>query len=274
VRYLALAHARGLDLVVTNYGGFSRGLGPHGLEAVPDGMTPAAAARAMARGWDAFAAAHRLPPHLLYAYDEPSTPSEFDGVVDRLKLYKAAGFRTIGYTSLEDPARADANHRALARETFSPAYGEHTPATLGWAHAQGAAPWVYNNGLGRFESGVQLWRMRRAGAAGRVEWIGAIVQGFQYDTLDAREPDPSCFFVHDRLGALFAPRYLALCEGVYDARLLIALERRLPGAPPAVARDIRALFAGLEALPYGKPMLPAGLDDLRRRALGLLTGPG
>jgi hypothetical protein len=157
----------------------------------------------------------------------------------------------------------------LARRTHAPAVNLHSPQTLQHIRGLGNEPWIYNNGLGRTASGIDLWRAHRHGAAGRLQWIGAIIQGYQFDTLDSREPDPSCFFVHNTLGILIAPRYLASIEGGLDARLLFELERRARQGGEA-AKKIQALFAEIESQPYRQECSWPDLDAFRLRMLGLL----
>ncbi len=270
VRLLAMARRRGLDAAVSGYGGFSLGLGPRGFPPQP-GMSDEQIVREMHRAWQAFQILNGLPQHYVYSYDEPGTPEDFAPIEKRLKLYREAGFKTIGYTSMADPESADENHRMLARETYAPAFNGHSPKTLAYVRRLGNEPWIYNNGLERYYQGVHLWRNRKAGAAGRVEWIAAIIQGFQYDTLDGREPDPSCFFIHSKLGVLFAPRFLDLCEGAFDAKLLFELERKAKlNADTAAAAGAFGLLSELESLPYREALVEHELDEIRSRALALL----
>jgi hypothetical protein len=268
VRLLRMAGQYGLDRKVSGYGGFKMELGREKLRPQA-GMTVEQTYAAMHRGWETFRGKHNLPEHYVNSFDEPGTAEEFEPLREVLQLMRGAGFKTMGYTSMEDPRKADANHRMLARETTAPAFNLHSPQTMGYVRDLGNEPWIYNNGLGRSASGVDLWRAHRYGAAGRLQWIGAIVQGFQYDSLDAREPDPSCFFVHRDLGVLMAPRYLGQIEGGFDARLLFELERRARTAGPA--RDkILALFKEIEDRPYRQERAWDELEALRVRMLEMI----
>ena len=74
--------------------------------------------------------------------------------------------------------------------------------------------------------------MRWAKAAGRLEWIGLFTQGFAFDNLDGREPSPSAFLVHEKLGILETPRWLAAREGLTDLRVRLALEAKVPAGDP------------------------------------------
>ena len=82
---------------------------------------------------------------------------------------------------------------------------------------------------------LQLWRDLRAGAEGRLEWIGLITQGFAFDDLDGREPSAVAWMIHDRLGLMPTPRWLAAREGLLDARLRFALEAAVPAGDPMLA---------------------------------------
>ncbi len=83
--------------------------------------------------------------------------------------------------------------------------------------------------------GLHLWRNLRAGAEGRLEWIGLITQGFAFDDLDGREPGNVAWMVHDRLGLMPTLRWLAAREGLFDARLRLALEAAVPAGDPSLA---------------------------------------
>jgi hypothetical protein len=269
VKMIELAKRYGLAMKVTNYGGFSPGFGTHAIRPAA-GMTLEETYAALYAGFEKFRKANDLPEHYLYAYDEPGTPSEFAEVAERLKLLRQAGFKTIGYTSMADPAKADADHLMLAKETVAPAYNIHSPATLKFVKEQGNEPWVYNQGLSRSASGLDLWRSHRYGAFGRLQWIASIVQGYQFDALDGREPDLSCFYVHSNLGVLIAPRYLGTMEGGVEARLLFELQRCADaGAPNAEA--IRSFLAEIEAMPYRKAVDWTTLETLRGRMLKLIA---
>lgn len=88
--------------------------------------------------------------------------------------------------------------------------------------------------MDRYHLGVHLWRNLKAGAAGRLEWIGLITQGFAFNNLDGREPSPSAFLVHDTLGVLETPRWLGAREGLTDLRVRLALEAAVPANDPAL----------------------------------------
>lgn len=256
VRYLKLAANYGLDRKVVTYGGF----GMHG-----DLNDPA-----VGRAWEAFRTANGLPEHYVNAFDEPSLAQDFPPIEAKLRKMRAAGFKTIGWTSVSEPSKADSNHRMLVRESHAAAFNLHSPATLKWANQLGNEAWVYNNGLSRYDQGIHLWRNRRAGANGRVDWIASIVQGFQYDAMDSREPDLSCFYFHKKHGVLIAPRFLGVLEGGIDARLLSELERRAKkdaSAPPAAR--INALLNEIESQPYRKELSLQELEKLRERMLVL-----
>ncbi len=257
IRYLRLAARYGLDQKVIGYGGFDLRCDP---------SDPASG-----RAWEAFRRVNGLPEHYLNTYDEPSLPKDFPPAFDRLLKRKAAGFKTIGWTSVADPGKTDENHTRLVRESHAAAFNIHSPETLRWANQMGVEAWVYNNGLSRYSQGLHLWRNRREGARGRVDWIASIVQGFQFDALDSREPDLSCFYFHRRLGVLPAPRYLGVVEGSFDARLLSELELRAHHKPRAAwSRKVRQLFAELEARPYRTPIPWSEQAALRTRMIRLL----
>lgn len=268
VRILQMARQYGLDRAVSGYGGFKMELGREKLSPHA-GLSVEQTYAAMHKGWETFRSKHNLPEHYVYSYDEPGTAEEFEPLEEVLKLMRQAGFKTMGYTSMEDPRKADANHKMLARQTTAPAFNIHTPDTLRYVRELGNEPWIYNNGLHRCASGVDLWRAHRYGAAGRLQWIAAIVQGFQFDALDAREPDPSCFFIHRDLGVLMAPRYLGQIEGGLDARLLFELERRSKANTPA-SNEIAKLFKDIEDQPYRQERSWEDLERLRERVLRLL----
>lgn len=270
VKFLTMAKKYGLARIMTNYGGLYLWQG-RGAPTVP-GMSEADALSALFKAWEAFRAKNGLPDYLVYCYDEPGTDSEFAPVGASLKALRAAGFKTIGYTSMGSPDEVNDNHKMLAKETTNPAFNGHSPATLKYVRDLGNEPWIYNNGLNRMGIGVHLWRNHRYGAGGRIDWIGSIIQGFQYDALDSREPDLSCFYFHKSQGVLITPLFAGALEGGVDARLLFELERRAAAKPdqPAAAK-ILALFKSIEDRPYGRGGMDwSALENLRGQMLGLM----
>ncbi|MFC1451739.1 hypothetical protein ACFLSJ_00155 [Verrucomicrobiota bacterium] len=269
VRMLRIADRYGMNRALSNYGGFNLP-----LRRLPErpGMTAQQVADSIHAAFEEFRAEHNVPPYLYYAYDEPGTPADFAPVKELLPILRKAGFNTIGYTSMRDPDKADANHKFLARESSHPAFDLHSPKTLAYVRELGNTPWVYNNGLSRYRQGIHIWLNHRHGAGGRIDWITAIVQGYQFDTLDAREPDGSCLYFHREHGVLVSPRLLGVLEGGFDARLLFALERRLGASPPRpAAENITALFAELEGRPYGKEIEWGQLEAYRERMIALMA---
>jgi hypothetical protein len=219
LRYLELAKRHGMDRAVVSYTGFL----PSIKHRRPDATRFAASLRAFeaARGW---------PPHYLYSYDEPSTDEELSAVAAYMAPFHAAGARTIGFFA--DPAGD--RYRPVLDRTFAPAVSGHTPDQLRAWLAEGRRVFLYNRGASRLSMGADLFSMTRLGIAGRLEWIGLYSQGFAFHDLDGREPSFGMFVAHGRLGPLPTPRWLALREGLIDARLLLALEKRFgPGAAAA-----------------------------------------
>lgn len=218
IRYLDLARARGARAVVP-YGGFLALRGRR-LDA-----------RAFADAWRPFAESHRLPPFFFPVYDEPGTRQEIEEATAGVLPFTRAGVLTMGFTSRH---RGDARAEGLLDVTHAPALNEHAAADLADLARRGHHPWVYNNGLDRYAMGLHLWRNLRAGAEGRLEWIGLITQGFAYDDLDGREPSAVSFMIHDRLGVMPTPRWLAAREGLLDLRIRLALEKAVPAGDPAL----------------------------------------
>jgi hypothetical protein len=213
--YLALARRIGPVRAVVPYGGF---LPP--LKALP--LAP----RDLAEALSAFGA-----PHYAYAYDEPGTEVEIQQALELVSPFTAAGVKTMGFTSIQrDAPGLD----ALLRNTYAPALSIHDAGDLSRRKAQGRHVWVYNNGLHRYGMGLHLWRSLKLGAEGRLEWIGMITQGFAFNNLDGREPSPSAWVVHEALGPLPTPRWLAAREGLLDLRIRLALEAAVPADDPAL----------------------------------------
>ncbi len=171
------------------------------------------------------------PPHYVYAYDEPSTDEELRKAVERTRPFTEAGIKTMGFfAGLHGSSDVD----KLIDVTEAPAINVHALADLQALLARGKQVFVYNNGMDRYHLGVHLWRNLKAGAAGRLEWIGLITQGFAFNNLDGREPSPSAFLVHDTLGVLETPRWLGAREGLTDLRVRLALEAAVPANDPAL----------------------------------------
>ncbi|MFH1569106.1 MAG: hypothetical protein ABIL09_14020, partial [Gemmatimonadota bacterium] len=219
-RYIRLAQEQGAIRAVVPYGGFL----PHLRTLTGDPAALAAALRALEEK-------EGLPPHYVYAYDEPGTAAELDRTLQYLSRTAGCGLRTIGYTSwhADEP-----RWREMVEATWAPALNGHDGESLQELAREGKEPWVYNNGLDRVGMGLRIWRSLQLGAAGRLQWIGLFTQGFAFDNLDGREPSVSCFLVHDRLGVLKTPEWLAAREGLLDLRLRLALEAAAPAGDPAL----------------------------------------
>lgn len=250
--YLALARTRGPLSAIVNYGGFFPRAPIRPAEAAP-----------FARALEALVAARELPPFYFASYDEPGTPAELDAARAWVDPLTRAGLRTMGFLTRH---AGDSHADALVAATYAPVVGRHEPSSLRALAGRGKHPWVYNNGMDRWAMGIQLWRNIRAGAEGRLEWIGLITQGFAFDDLDGREPANASFLVHDKLGPMPTPRWLAAREGLLDLRVRLALEQKAGGSDPA-------LRAWSEE-GYGKDRerwTPAALDAARAAMLERLA---
>lgn len=251
LRYLALAAKYGVNKAVVSYSGF--------LPSIKYNRPDAAQFQS---SWSAFEESHGLPPHYLYAYDEPSTDEELSSVAAYLAPYHAAKTRTIGFFARPEGDR----YRPVLDATFAPAVSGHTAADLRRFVAEGKHLFLYNRGVSRLSMGADLVSMIHLGASGRLEWIGLYSQGFAFDDLDAREPSFGMFAVHDRLGLFPTPRWLSLREGLLDARLRLALEKQGPRAAlptPSWPSDYPA-----DAARYPD----SALDSARAEALRALRG--
>ncbi|MFC1453242.1 hypothetical protein ACFLSJ_07875, partial [Verrucomicrobiota bacterium] len=270
VRMIDIGKKYGMDILISNYGGLSmplRRIQAHGS------LSREQTAKAIFEAFEKFRGENGVPDYVYYAFDEPN--KGFDAIIENLRLLRGAGFRTIGYTSLADPETADENHLALAKESTDPAFNAHSKETLAYVRGLGNRPWVYNNGIDRYSQGVHTWRNHRYGAEGRIDWIAAIIQGYQFDMLDGREPDRSCFYFHSEHGALPSPRYMGVIEGGLDARLLFELERRTAANPASpVSRGIVSLFEELEAAPYRGRIAWDDMERLRERMMSLIDESG
>jgi hypothetical protein len=187
--------------------------------------------RAFGQAWLRFADDHHLPPFFFPVYDEPGTPEEIEVATAAVLRFAPAGIRTMGFTSVR-PGNASAQR--LLEITAAPALNEHSAQDLDHLVRHGGHPWIYNNGIDRYGMGLSLWRQIHAGAQGRLEWIGLITQGFAYDNLDGREPSAVAWMIHDRLGPMPTPRWLAAREGLLDLRIRLALEKAVPPGDPSL----------------------------------------
>jgi hypothetical protein len=221
LKYLELAKKHAMGRAVVPYGGF-----------LPPLRRTRADAEPFARGWNKFEKDNGLPPHFLYAYDEPGTERETKDALNKLLPFTKAGMKTLGFTSIRSGDRA---WDQLVEGTYAPAISVHDTASLKALRDKGRHVWVYNQGLDRYGMGLELWRSMKLGVEGRLEWIGVNTQGFAFNNLDGREPARGAFLVHDKLGVLSTPRWLAAREGLLDARLRLALEAAVPKGDPALA---------------------------------------
>jgi hypothetical protein len=217
--YLEMAARHGPVKAVVAYGGFFPSL----RELREQGISPEAAAKLM------------TPlgvPHFIKSYDEPVTDTELEQAMSLVAPATKAGVKTIGF--LTDPPKGK-GFDALLAVTTALALNRHDAAEVRRREAAGQHVWTYNSGLDRPSLGLHLFQDIRSGAEGRLEWIGIITQGFAFDNLDGRESSPSAWVVHDRLGVLPTPRWLAAREGLLDLRIRLALEAAVPAGDPALA---------------------------------------
>ena len=217
--YLEIARRHGPVKAVVGYGGFFPSLREQREQAI----SPEDIAR--------LAASFEVP-HYLKSYDEPATDVEIEQARALVAPATKAGLKTMGF--LTEPPRRSGFERLLAA-TFAVALNLHDATEVKRREAQGQHVWVYNSGLDRASLGLRLLQDIHAGAEGRLEWIGIITQGFAFDNLDGRESSPSAWVVHDRLGVLPTPRWLAAREGLLDLRIRLLLEATVPSGDPSLA---------------------------------------
>lgn len=218
-RYLEIARRHGPVKAVVAYGGFFPPLEEQrDQEISPDAMAKLTAALDV--------------PHYLKSYDEPGTGVEIEEAMALLAPATKAGLKTIGF--LSDPPQNSAFDELLAA-TSALAMNTHDTAEIKRRKGLRQPIWTYNSGLDRRSMGLRLFEDLRAGAEGRLEWIGILTQGFAFNNLDGRESSPSAWVVHDRLGVLPTPRWLAAREGLLDLRIRLLLEATVPREDPALA---------------------------------------
>ncbi len=217
--YLEIAARHGPVKAVVAYGGFYPSL----REQREQGLSLDDAAKRMAS---------LGVPHYIKSYDEPATDAELAQALSLVVPAHRAGMKTIGF--LTEPPKTT-SFDALLAVTSALALNRHDAAEVRRREARGQHVWTYNGGLDRPSLGLHLFQDIRAGAEGRLEWIGIITQGFAFDNLDGRESSPSAWVVHDRLGILPTPRWLAAREGLLDLRIRLALEAAVPPGDPALA---------------------------------------
>jgi hypothetical protein len=217
--YLEIAARHGPVKAVVGYGGFYPSL----KEQRDQGLSPDDVAKSMAS---------LGVPHYIKSYDEPATDAELAQALSLITPATRAGMKTIGF--LTEPPKTT-SFDALLAATSALALNRHDAAEIRRREASGQHVWTYNGGLDRPSLGLHLFQDIRAGAEGRLEWIGIITQGFAFNNLDGRESSPSAWMVHDRLGVLPTPRWLAAREGLLDLRIRLALEAAVPAGDPALA---------------------------------------
>ena len=137
----------------------------------------------------------------------------------------------MGFTSV---GAKGASLDVLIDATYAPAVNVHDVSDLRELVRRGRHAWVYNNGMDRYSLGLHLYRGLRAGTEGRLEWIGLNTQGFAFNDLDGREPALGAFQVHDRLGLMPTPRWLAAREGLLDVRVRLLLDKLVGNDNPAL----------------------------------------
>jgi hypothetical protein len=246
-------HSR-MDLIVT-YGGF-------GLQG---GNTPLKK-KNLFTAFTAFQKENNLPPYYFARFDEPHGSQDykaFKTAINRVKSDKDAGFQSSGFSSMHG-GEMHKYKRELYTLCGSVFLNGHDKASFAALNKMGTIPMLYNNGLQRYDQGIHLYRNIKLGAKARIDWIGAIIQGFQYDMLDAREPDLSVFYFHSKHGVLFSPAYVGVSEGAMDARILLSLETKKNDA------KIAAFMKRVNSAPYQKALNDDAINDIRNEGLALL----
>jgi hypothetical protein len=228
LRYLALAKKYGLDRAVVAYGAFVASM-KRGMLPMRD-RTPADPKR-FVEGLLAFEKKNDLPPHYLYAYDEPSADHERELATGVTEAFSRAGGRTLGFTSIfwGNPV-----WEKMVEATNVPCLMKHDPADIAKLKGQGKHPWLYGTGPSRFGFGVGLWRSIQVGVEGRLEWVGTLTNGFAFYDFDGRSASGAAWRVHSRYGLLETPKWLASREGLTDLRVRLALEAKAPKGDPAL----------------------------------------
>jgi hypothetical protein len=219
VRYIRIAQKYGTVKAIVPYGGFL------------SYIDPKVDFKALAVGLKEFEEANQMPPCYMYCYDEPNTDAEMTKYVDRVTKATEAGLKTLGYTSthIGNPI-----WEKLITNTYAPAFCIHSVKDIQWVKAAGRHFIAYNNGLDRYGVGLNLWRSIKLGVEMRVNYVGMHAEGMAFYNLDGREPHYGCLMVHEKLGVLKTPQWLATREGLLDARLQLTLETMAPKDDPAL----------------------------------------
>ncbi|NRA37316.1 MAG: hypothetical protein HRU15_04195, partial [Planctomycetes bacterium] len=202
-------------------------------------------------------------------FDEPAGNQDYKAwktAINRAQSYNDAGFKTSGFSSMHG-AEMHAHQEELFTMCQSVFLGLHDAEACKTMEKIGSEPMVYNNGLERYFQGVHLYRNIHIGVKARIDWIATIIQGYQYDMLDAREPDMSVFYFHDTHGILLSPAYVGVAEGCTDARILLSVEQKLKdGANPAIS----AYLKKINDAPYRVSLDAAIINKIRSDGLKLL----
>jgi hypothetical protein len=125
LKLIKIAQKYGTIKAIVPYGGF-----------LPN-LTSKWNIKAVAAGLKEFEERHQLPPTYVNSYDEPNTEVERNAALAGLEQAKAAGLKTIGWTSWH---AEDKLWSKLIDNTYAPALNAHTAAHIQQLKASGHHP--------------------------------------------------------------------------------------------------------------------------------------
>ena len=206
--------------------------------------------------------------------DEPGEDA-IPGIIAAANAFKQADpmSRTAVFTSLLDPSKDAA--RALAGAVTKLYVNAHSEAGIKYIRQRGSECSLYNR-ESRYDRGVYLFKIRRLGCLGHMQFATSVVHADPWYGLDGREDEYAAVWTHPD-GRLRPTLDLARThEAIADYRTLLALEQAIARAPPGGPSDAAAVWlAGIEdEIRIGSDAPHAwtedGLDKIREAANGHL----
>jgi hypothetical protein len=166
------------------------------------------------------------------------------------------------FTSASDP-------RAELAGPVSVVYlNHHSAEAIEYIKARGSTCSLYNRDT-RYQRGVYLYKARKLGCRGHMQFAFSSVHADPWYGLDGREDEYAAVFTHPDGRLRIAVDFMRYRMAVDDYRHLLALERAVAVAPAGAARTQAArMLEQIEAameIGHGKPAAwaDAGLDALR-----------
>jgi hypothetical protein len=157
--------------------------------------------------------------------DEPRTVESARAQVELMKAYReAVPFVKIGglYSVHWGDREIDLAIQDIFKTLAWSGLNKHVQTDLDKAKEFGREIYIYNQANSRYGFGAYQWAEMSKGVKGRIQWALLALHGYQYFSLDGREPDTA--MINWGRNEIYPTIYLQRCrEGADDFRFAVTL---------------------------------------------------